>query len=302
MSMANTNQCGDTREALGQLDQAIHNHKEWFNAVTRTLVCRLPPDPKDVAPDAHCRCRLGRWYYGSPPGALRAHPGFIALGSEHQIMHQEAARLLQGSAAGTPVAPEEFDGLAKSLERVRAQLLTLKLELEDALHNLDPLTGVHSRVGMLTKLREQHDLVTRQVQSSCVVMLDVDKFKEVNDTYGHPVGDKALTMIAHYLSTRLRPYDKLFRYGGEEFLICMPGTDAATGHMVVERARRGLAETAIDYEGQAPLHVTVSFGVTPLDPDVSVEKTIARADKALYAAKAAGRNCVRAWDPSMGEL
>jgi diguanylate cyclase (GGDEF)-like protein len=97
----------------------------------------------------------------------------------------------------------------------------------------------------------------------------------------------------------LRPYDKLFRYGGEEFLLSMPNTDATTGYEVVERVRQGLATMPILYDGKATLQITMSFGIALLDPDVSVEQSVDRADKAMYAAKAAGRNCTRIWDPSM---
>jgi diguanylate cyclase (GGDEF)-like protein len=79
----------------------------------------------------------------------------------------------------------------------------------------------------------------------------------------------------------------------------MPNTDATTGYEVIERVRQGLATMPILYDGKATLQITMSFGIALLDPDVSVEQSIDRADKAMYAAKAAGRNCTRIWDPSM---
>jgi diguanylate cyclase (GGDEF)-like protein len=286
----------EVQAVLTQLDQAIYNHGEWFDSITRTLVCRLPHDHRDVADDAHRQCRLGQWYYGVAPETLRSHPGFIALEAEHRNMHQLAATLLQTAASGASISPLDFDGLANALERVRLQLYTLKRELEDALYNLDALTGANSRVGMLTKLREQLELVKRNVQACCIVMMDVDHFKAVNDTYGHGAGDQALAMSTRYVMAHLRPYDKLFRYGGEEFLLSMPNTDATTGYEVVERVRQGLAATPILYGDKATLQITMSFGLAMLDPDVSVEQAIDRADKAMYAAKAAGRNCSRIWD------
>ncbi len=289
----------EMRDILTQLDQAIDNHVEWFNSITRTLVCRLPHDHRDVVDDAHRQCRLGQWYYGAAPEALRRHPGFIAFEAEHRNMHQLAASLLLTAASGSAVSSLDFDSFANALARLRLQLYTLKRELEDMLYNRDALTGANSRIGMLTKLREQHELVKRQVQACCIVMMDIDHFKVINDTYGHLAGDRALTVSVRYVMAHLRPYDKLFRYGGEEFLACMPSTNATTGHEVVERVREGLAVTPIDYDGKAVLQITMSFGIALLDPDVSVEQSIDRADKAMYAAKAAGRNCTRIWDPSM---
>lgn len=289
----------DVQATLAQLEQAIYNHGQWFDAITRTLVCRLPHDDRDVDADAHRHCRLGQWYYGAAPTALRDHPGFIAIETEHSAMHRMAAKLLQTVASGAVVSALDFDGFANALERLRLQLHTLKRELEDAVYNLDALTGAYSRIGMLTKLREQQELVKRNVLACCVAMADVDHFKAVNDTYGHMAGDHALAVSTRYVMAHLRPYDKVFRYGGEEFLICMQDTDMAAGHEVVERVRRDLAAAPIDVDGRSTLRITMSFGLTLLDPDVGVEQSIDRADKAMYAAKAAGRNCTRIWDPSM---
>lgn len=289
----------ETQAALVQLDQAIYNHGKWYEAITRTLICRLPYDRSDVAKDAHRKCRLGQWYYGSEPDKLRAYPGFIAIEAEHKNMHRMAAKMLQTAASGAVISTLDFDSFSNTLERLRLEIYTLKHELEDSLFNIDSLTGADNRIGMLSRLREQQDLAKRQVQSCCLAMMDLDRFKVVNDTYGHVAGDRVLAATAHYVMEHCRPYDKLFRYGGEEFLICMQNTDVKAGYEMVERVRQGFAATPIDYGGNTPLQITMSFGVAMLDPDVSVEQSIGRADKAMYAAKTAGRNCTRIWDPSM---
>lgn len=289
----------EMQAVLLQLDQAISNHAQWYDSITRTLICRLPYDRRDAAADAHRQCRFGQWYYDSAPDKLRTHPGFIAIETEHKNMHHMAAKLLQMGASDTAITSLDFDNFANVVERLRLQIYTLKHELEDSLYNLDSLTGANNRIGMLTKLREQQDLVKRQVQSCCIVMMDIDHFKAVNDTYGHVAGDRVLAASARNVMEHLRPYDKLFRYGGEEFLLCLPNTNAADGGYVVERVRLGLETNRIDYGGAVLLQITMSFGVTLLDADVSVEQSIERADKAMYAAKIAGRNCTRVWDPSM---
>lgn len=289
----------ETQAVLLQLDQAIYNHSKWYDSITRTLVCRLPYDRCDVAQDAHRQCRFGQWYYSVEPEKLRTHPGFMAIEAEHKKMHQYAGKLLQTAASGAVISSLDFDSFNNALERLRLQIFTLKHELEESLSNLDSLTGANNRIGMLPKLRELQDLVKRHVQSCCIVMMDIDHFKIVNDTYGHSAGDLVLAACARYVMNHFRPYDKLFRYGGEEFLICMQNADVTAAHDVVERVRQGLAATPIEYGGKSPLQISMSFGLTLLDPDVSVEQSIDRADKAMYAAKTAGRNCTRIWDPSM---
>lgn len=284
---------------LSQLERAIDNHDKWFDAIARTLICRLPHEHRDVSEDAHRLCMFGQWYYDHAPDRLRSHPAFIAIESEHKRMHQLAAGLLRTAAAGGTITTQDFDDFVNSMQRLRLQLYTLKHEVEDALYNLDPLTGAASRTGMLTKLREQQDMVKRKVQSCSIAMLDLDHFKDINDRYGHTAGDKVLVTAAHYVMQHIRPYDRLFRYGGEEFLLCLPGTDTQAGYEMAERLRLEVAEQLVDYDGKGRINVTMSIGLAPLDPDASVEQSIEHADKAMYAAKAAGRNCVRVWNPSM---
>jgi diguanylate cyclase len=91
----------------------------------------------------------------------------------------------------------------------------------------------------------------------------------------------------------------VFRYGGEEFLLCLPYTELMSGHDRVMKLNEGLAALEIDVGEKEPIHITASFGLTLLDPELPVETSIDRADKALYAAKAAGRNCLKIWDSSM---
>ncbi len=288
----------ELQAAVAQLEQAMYHHEQWYGALNRTLICRLPHDKHDVQPNAHHECRFGQWFYRHASQALREHPAFIAIESVHERMHQLAARLLITTAAGRTIPPHDFDGFSNALERLRLEILTLRKELEDMLYNRDALTGAQSRIGMLTRLREQQELVKRHIQFCAIAMMDLDRFKRVNDTHGHQIGDCVLAGTARFVIENLRPYDKLFRYGGEEFLICMQNADLKTGHALVERIREGLAAKPLDCGGE-PLFITASFGLTLLDPDVPIEQSVDRSDRALYAAKHAGRNCTRSWEPSM---
>jgi diguanylate cyclase (GGDEF)-like protein len=287
------------RAALKEIEQASYNHQQWAEMLYGSLICRLPPDQRDTNNDAHRMCRFGQWYYKSGIGELERHPGFAELGIEHEHMHQYAAHLLRSSVDGVPISIEDYERFVTALKRMRLELATVQRELEDALYDLDPLTGTPSRVGMLTKLREQQELVKRKVHECVVAIMDLDNFKTVNDKYGHSDGDKVLIGLAHHIMAHLRPYDKVFRYGGEEFLICLPDAGLQTGHTSLDRLREELKSLPHEANGKGVFHVTVSFGLTLLDPDIPVEHSIDRADKALYAAKAMGRNRAIIWNASM---
>lgn len=282
----------DIQLILLQLEQATYNHDRWYEALVATLVCRLPSDKHDVHADAHRKCRFGQWLYGIGSEALQNHPSLPAIESEHRRMHQQAARLLKAAAAGAPVTVSDYDVFANALKGLRLEISTLQRELEGLQSSLDPLTGANNRISMLTVLREQQTLVRRHVMECTLAMMDLDRFKAINDQYGHLAGDRVLTLVARYAMEHLRPYDKVFRYGGEEFVICMQNTGLESAVAVIARLCEGLASTPV-YNDEMLIHVTASFGVALLDPELSVEQSVDRADKGMYAAKAAGRNCVR---------
>jgi diguanylate cyclase len=282
---------------LQQLSQAIYNYEQWHKELTRIIICRLPYGRRDLAEDAHRQCRFGQWYYGDVPQALRDHPGFVALEVEHESMHRFAAQLLRTLANELSVSPSDYDNFANALDRFHRGIYTLKHEIEDSLHSRDALTGTEGRMGMLTKLREAFEMAKRHAEQCCIAMMDLDHFKTINDTYGHLLGDQVLAASACYVMEHVRLYDKVFRYGGEEFLIMMPGTGLQASQVVIERICSGLAATVLARDGDKPIFITAAFGITLLDPDVRIEQSIDRADKAMFDAKTAGRNRVCVWDP-----
>ncbi len=278
---------------ITQLDQAIYNHEQWHKGVVRVLIAGLPADAADLVPDAYRNCRFGRWHESEEPGPLCDHPAFVALGEAHRQMHESAAALLQRREDGLDVPINEYDQFTNLLDRMRLEIQSLRSELQEAAHSRDPLTGARNRAGLLTYLREQQALVRRGVQSCALAMVDIDHFKEVNDRHGHAAGDAVLRRLAERFLGELRPYDRLYRYGGEEFLIVMPQLSLEDAVEVSERLRRGLsAGGAGDGAGVADLRVTVSIGIAALDAEQAVEESIDRADAALYRAKEEGRDRV----------
>lgn len=289
----------ELQSILAQLKEALNYHQTWYGALVRTLVCGLPGDKRDVVELAHTECRFGQWFYGEAPEELRKHPGFIAMGEEHQRLHQLAKQLLAAANGGNHIATLDYDNFSNALDRMRLEITSLERELENSLFNHDALTGAITRYEILPTLREQQQVERRQAQACYIAMLDFDHFKAVNDCYGHPAADRVLATTIHYLIKQLRPYDKVFRYGGEEFLLCMPYVETAMSYERIDQLRAQIAALPIDIGLEEPVHISVSVGLTQLDPELPPATAIERADKALYAAKAAGRNCVREWHPSM---
>jgi diguanylate cyclase len=283
----------DLQLAIAQLDQAIYNHDQWYKNVQRVLIARLPPDASDLEPEAHRRCRFGQWYDSNGAALLGDHAAFAALGEAHKQMHAGGARILQRSADELPISVSDLDQFNNLLDRMRLEIESLRSELADTAQNRDPLTGARNRGSLLSDLREQQALVRRDVQACALVMIDLDHFKEINDRYGHAAGDAVLMSTAQCLQAQVRPYDRVYRYGGEEFLVSMPQTDVDAATEAADRLRAAVAAQEVHAgAGGVALQVTASFGVAALEAAPPVEESIDRADKALYQAKSAGRNRV----------
>ncbi|VAW74305.1 diguanylate cyclase/phosphodiesterase (GGDEF & EAL domains) with PAS/PAC sensor(s) [hydrothermal vent metagenome] len=188
------------------------------------------------------------------------------------------------------------DAEIEALEQLLCSLLyPLRngLLYEDALQlaQKDPLTGICNRAALDEMLQRELSHALRKDADLSMLVLDIDHFKNVNDRYGHIVGDCALKAIAHMVDTCKRDGDLLFRYGGEEFVVLMRDTDLAGAHLLAERIRKYIAKTSYNCSG-ADLNVTVSIGVSELQQHDSPVTIFSRADQALYRAKKDGRNKV----------
>jgi diguanylate cyclase len=180
----------------------------------------------------------------------------------------------------------------EELARRNAQLATTFAKL-DELASHDELTGTLNRRSIMRLLEEERERTRRTGQSFGVAMLDIDHFKQVNDRFGHLVGDQVLRRFAQTVTEGMRGTDRLGRFGGEEFLLLLTateGSDAVT--TATERVRHSVA--SCHWAEIVPgLNLTVSAGVSMCGRDDTTEQLLDRADRALYVAKREGRNCVR---------
>lgn len=180
------------------------------------------------------------------------------------------------------------------------QDISARKQMEDKLHRLatyDQLTELHNRRALLERLQEEVARSTRYNRPVSLLLLDIDRFKRVNDTYGHDVGDDVLRRVSHLLKHAVRTADLVARFGGEEFAIVLPETSLAEAGVLAERLRELIATDSPTVTSRAGtvqrLSVTVSFGVACINAEADAEKELIKAaDEALYRAKHNGRNRV----------
>ncbi len=198
-----------------------------------------------------------------------------------------------GSLCAMDTRPRRFSPADIAILSNFANIVCDELELR-MIAQVDHLTGALTRRGFVEQAEREMARSRRYERPSTLVMLDVDHFKAVNDTYGHTTGDQVLHQLAKLAEATLRPIDVFGRLGGEEFGILLPETGADEALIVAERLREAIAGFAMQLSNGATLRVTASFGIAVLTPTLtSVATWIEQADTMLYAAKAAGRNCTK---------
>lgn len=187
----------------------------------------------------------------------------------------------------------ELNTLRQEVESANHQIIRLQRELDETSEMVrhDPLTGTLNRKGLDEALEREIAVARRRATPLCIALLDIDNFKELNDTFGHRTGDEALRHLATVMRESLRPQDLVGRYGGEEFVILLPDTDEQHALSAIGRLQRELTKRFFLAENRRLL-ITFSAGLALLGADEDPYRAIDRADKAMYAAKRAGKNRV----------
>jgi two-component system cell cycle response regulator len=195
-----------------------------------------------------------------------------------------------------PVDPEELVARVRTLIRQKRYTDFLRNNLDHSLELAvtDPLTGLHNRRFMTAQLGALVKRATQGGDPVAALMVDIDHFKRINDTFGHDIGDEVLREFAVRLATNVRAIDLACRFGGEEFVVVMPDTKLEDAHRIAERLRRHIAGSPFHLAGlDEPLTVTISVGVAATQGESDApDALLKRADEAVYEAKAGGRNQV----------
>lgn len=184
--------------------------------------------------------------------------------------------------------------LKQQLELSQTQIEALRFNLAEAeeVSLKDPLTGVGNRRALDLNLQQSITEATTLKRPLCLLMCDLDHFKKLNDTYGHPVGDEVLKVFANILIENVRQGDTVARYGGEEFAIVLTRCDTSTAARIADRMRLDIAarKLALNRNGQIISNITASFGVAQFIAGDTLDTLVKRADAKLYEAKSGGRN------------
>lgn len=282
---------------VSAIERARADVDDRLSRFHRSAIAKIRPDGDLLRLGAHGRSEFGQWYLERREAAPFDQPAFETLVALHEALLNHVALLAGRAWKDARVPVQEYDALVEKVRAFDDQAGRLIKAFQAAISDLDPLTGAQTRQVMLRDLKREIQRARRSGAPGCLALADIDRFKAINDTYGHGVGDTVLATVSGLVIESLRPYDTVYRYGGEEFLICLPEIGPEEARRVLERVRERVARQPIAVDGGKELAVTVSFGLTMMTPRRPIEELIERADKALYVAKEGGRNRVEVWRP-----
>lgn len=221
----------------------------------------------------------------------------IHLVSGFVMLVDESRRLFLGVKIGLSAGDimesmskvtDELASLTRELARKNKELQAANKEIE-RLMNCDPLTGLSNRREFMNKLDKEIESLCSTCKPLSIIMADIDDFKEVNDTRGHPEGDRVLQLFAEILNEIISPRRTTVRYGGEEFIVMLPETTSEEATEIAEQVRKNFEE---ETEKKLGFTVTASFGVATFKPSDTKSSILKRVDDALYSAKSGGKNRV----------
>lgn len=274
---------------------ALDDHADWLAKWHRAVICGLPPDREIVSRHGPEISRFGSWFNINRDRELVRQPVFRQLWDGYAEMREHGRRLALRAVDGERLLARDYDALMERAEAFAGTARRIRDAFQRAMFDIDPLTGVHNRRSMIAELERERERSIRSGKALCICLCDIDRFKAVNDRHGHLVGDSVLLTVAGRLIANLRPYDSIYRFGGDEFLLAIAETDEAQAASIAERLRQEIAASDIMVDDGVALSVTASFGLAMIDKDVALRTTIGQADGALYQAKRDGRNRVSLW-------
>ncbi|MBA2351145.1 MAG: GGDEF domain-containing protein [Burkholderiales bacterium] len=214
----------------------------------------------------------------------------VAASRDSRVLEIPAQTLREMTNASHEVARNLFDLLSRNRERENAQVEPGQLDAQQRVTSVDMVTGLHNSAWLHKAFTRQMQRCTRDGKGLTLMMVDIDRLRDLNERFGREGGDRVLANVAQTLSTHLRPGDLLARFGDEDFLLLLPGTDISQAVPVAERLRNAVSRARIaDDESET---VTISLGLAQMSSEQTLGSLIASVDAALHRAKTQGRNRV----------
>lgn len=278
----------DLDYSLSELNIAIKDHYDWAGKFLRLSLLGGEADADILDPQSHLHCRFSRWLSLRLNGDALDKDMVIIIDKNHKDMHDISREMMQ-SIIQRSVTDSLLETYQKAQQNFTTSLDRYKEYLFSYRNMHDALTGLPLR----HLLYCEFPLVREKSQRSCrhlyLLIMDIDRFKSINDTWGHNAGDEVLRKVALVLKDATRRTERIYRFGGEEFIILLDAKNDEDAQKAAERLRQHLQQQSITV-GHEKINVTATGGLTQVSDADSLHEAIGRADKAMYYGKNTGRN------------
>lgn len=274
---------------------AISDHSKWLAEWNTKVLCGISERSHCDYGGSYGEYHYGNWLNGEHSDFLEYMPEFIAIKELYNKVYEGIQSTIRKVNSGESITYAEYKYFIDAEMALSESIQNFRDELYKLLLSFDYLTGTLNRQAFFRILEQEYARITRFGEAGCIVLLDIDNFKSINDRFGHAAGDRTLVSIADFIIENMRPYDSICRYGGEEFLICMPKTTIDIAHKIIDRVREDLSNKKIWISRHNYITASASFGISSMSAEEEFKETIVHADDALYHAKTNGRNKVGVW-------
>lgn len=278
----------DLDYSLSELNIAIKDHYEWAAKILCLNLLGGEADEEIIHPASHCYCRFSMWLALRLEGGALDREMIALIDHQHTDMHDVARDLMQSIL--TKTVTEELVQRYHSSQQILIESLDRYKEYLYSYRNLhDALTGLPLRHLLYQEFPLVRSKYKLSESSVYVLIMDIDRFKSINDTWGHNAGDDVLRSVALTLRAATRDNERIYRFGGEEFITLLIAHNDEDAGFAAERMRKHLESHPINIEEQT-VNVSVTGGLTRVRSQDSLHEAIGRADKAMYYGKNTGRN------------
>ncbi|MGL0734079.1 diguanylate cyclase [Citrobacter freundii] len=271
---------------LIELNKSIDAHYKWLVTMFRCVVSLDVTQPDIMGENSHCVCRFGQWLNNQSRYNEDDCSYVSKINATHEKMHLLGKELLLAIVEKRS-HPWHFDSFQDALLAFTSSVMEYKIYLLNIRSNIDVLTGLPGR-RMLDESFERQ-LLDAEPLNLYILLLDIDRFKYVNDTYGHLAGDVVLRALASNLLSWTRYDEVAYRYGGEEFIIIIRTKTDEQACQAGLRLCRLIGQKKIPY-ADGEIGITVTAGITRVQPGETLDTALGRADRAMYQGKQTGRN------------
>ncbi len=281
----------ETDAFITELDAAVEAHMNWTRRILRCATLRSTPGEDVLDPMAHTLCHFGAWFVKNRDQfeTLDA-PAAQRVETVHQTMHDAIRSLCARILAGAPGRLDDLEAFERSQTELTGLLASFKTLILSSAVRSDPLTGLPLRYGIENDYTLYQKEARRNRSLLYVVLIDVDHFKPINDTFGHQVGDMVLCHLANTLKQSLRIDEPLYRYGGEEFLWLLKCKSTEEAIQSARRVLSTVGTTPVPIADDDVLRLTITMGLALAGEMEDLASVVKRADQALYEGKNSGRD------------